>query len=168
MDTLEAIFNRRSVRKYEKGFIIPDEDIKTMLDAAMHAPSACNTRPWEFVVLKSDEAKKKAQQLHSHARHLDTASIAFLVCGKPENQGPVAEGFYPQDCAAATENILLAAHAMGYGTCWCGIYPREERVSAFKEAFSLNSLPFCLITVGKPSEEPQERGYYDESVVSVL
>ena len=168
MTIYDLILSRQSIRKYVKGYEIPEEDIKKMLTAAMHAPSACNTRPWEFYVLKSDAAKEKARSIHPHARHLETASLAIVVCAKPEAQGPVAEGFFPQDCAAVTENILLAAYEMGYGTCWCGIFPREERVKIFKDTFEISSTPFCLITVGKPDETPSKKGFYDETIVTYL
>lgn len=168
MTVYDAILNRQSVRKYQKGYVIPEEDITKILTAGMHAPSACNTRPWEFYVLKSDEAKEKARAIHPHARHLETASIAILVCAKPEMQGPVAEGFFPQDCAAVTENILLCAYELGYGSCWCGIHPRENLSNSFKETFNISSVPFGLITIGKSDETPSKKGFYDESLVKFL
>ncbi len=167
MNVSEAIRARRSVRKY-KAAQIPDEDIKTILEAAMCAPSACNTRPWEFVVLRSDEAKQKALDIHPYAKHLAAASIGILVCGRPDLQEGIASGFFPQDCGAAIENILLQCTELGYGSCWCGIYPGEERTPKFKEAFGLTSTPVALIVVGVPDEEPAMRGFYDETRVKVL
>jgi len=168
MTVLDAIKNRRSIRKYIKDYEIPDSDIKIILESAMYAPSACNTRPWEFFVLKSKDAIEKARAIHPHARHLESASLAILVCAKPELQGPVADGYFPQDCGAAIENILLSAYELGYGTCWCGIYPRDERVNLFKQTFNISSLPFGLITIGKADEEPTKKGFYDESIVTFL
>ncbi len=168
MTVNETILKRQSIRKYIKDFEIPKDDIKKMLEAGMHAPSACNTRPWEFYVLKSMESKEKARQIHPHARHLDTASIAILVCAKPERQGPVAEGFFPQDCGAVTQNIMLSAYELGYGSCWCGIFPRENLITSFKETFDILSIPFALITIGKPDESPSKKGYYDESIITIL
>lgn len=168
MNVYEAILKRRSIRKYEPGFIIPDEDIKKMLTAAMSAPSACNTRPWEFVVLKSDEAKQKALKIHTAATHLKDAGCAILVCALPDCQKPPATGYFPQDCGAAVENILLTALEFGYGTCWCGIYPREERCEQFRREFNLKSLPIAMVVIGKANEAPDARGFYDEKKVSVI
>lgn len=168
VNTIDAIKNRRSVRKYKKGVEIPDEHIKAMLEAAMMAPSACNTRPWEFFVLRSEEAKVKALKIHPAAGHLENASIGILVCAKPELQKGISEGYFPQDCGAAIENILLSALELGYGTGWCGIYPRDERVQEFREEFGISSLPFGLVVVGAADEEPAARGFYDEKLVTVL
>lgn len=168
MNVSDAILKRRSIRKYKPGYEIPDEDLKKILNAAMHAPSACNSRAWEFVVIKSDEAKKRVLKIHPYAKHLADASLAILVCARPDLQQGVAEGFFPQDCGAAVENILLESFELGYGSCWCGIYPREERTELFKKEFNLSSLPFALIVIGKADEEPAEKGFYDESKVTVI
>lgn len=168
MNTIDAIKSRRTVRKYKNGVIIPDEHIKAMLEAAMMAPSACNTRPWEFVVLKSEDAKERALKIHPAAQHLKDASIGILVCAKPDKQEGRAEGYYQQDCGAAIENILLSALELGYGSGWCGIYPRDERVQMFRDEFEISSLPLALVVVGKADEEPDARGFYDEKLVTVI
>lgn len=168
MELTEAILKRRSIRKYKAGFNISDEEIKTILNAAMHAPSACNTRAWEFIVIKSENAKKRVMKIHPYAKHLENASLAILVCARPDLQQGIAEGFFPEDCGAAVENILLQSLELGYGSCWCGIYPREERVELFKKEFGLSSLPFALVVIGKADEEPQEKGFYDEEKVTVI
>lgn len=166
MNLTEAILKRRSVRKYKGGYEMPEEDLKKILNAAMHAPSAKNTRAWEFVVLKSEEAKKRAVKIHPYAKHLENASLAILVCARPDLQQGYVDGFYPQDCGAAIENILLESLELGYGSCWCGIYPREERVELFKKEFELSSLPFALVVIGVADEEPTEKGFYEESKVT--
>lgn len=168
MNVIDAIIKRRSIRKYKAGFEIPDEHIKTMLTAAMSAPSACNTRPWEYVVLKSEEAKQKALKIHAAAAHLKDASLAILVCARPELQIGRSSGFYPQDCGAAIQNILLAALELGYGTCWCGIYPKEDRVKLFKDEFNLTSIPLGLVIVGIADEEPTPKGFYDDKIVRTI
>lgn len=168
MNLTEAILKRRSVRKYKGGYEMPEEDLKKILNAAMHAPSAKNTRAWEFVVLKSEEAKKRAVKIHPYAKHLENASLAILVCARPDLQQGYVDGFYPQDCGAAIENILLESLELGYGSCWSGIYPREERVELFKKEFELSSLPFALVVIGVADEEPTEKGFYEESKVTVL
>ena len=128
MNALETIRSRRSIRKYKEGAEIPKEDLKQILEAAMMAPSACNTRPWEFVVLQDREKLNALMKVHPYVSMLKTASLAIIVCAKPEVQEGICPGYFPQDCGAATQNILLAAKELRYGTCWCGVYPKEERM----------------------------------------
>ena len=165
MELREAIRTRQSIRKYVPGAEIPDEHVHRMLEAAMMAPSACNSRPWKFVVVRSPEVKDKLAEVHPFCKHLREATLAIVVCGLPEAQRRVAQGFWPQDCAAATENILLEARDLGYGTCWCGIYPREDRSEAVRALLQTDGTPFCLITVGVPDETPPVRGFYDAEKV---
>ena len=168
MNTSEAIRSRRSIRKYQAGAAIPKEDIKQILEAAMMAPSACNTRPWEFVVIENRETLEKIMKAHPYVSMLKTASLAIMVCAKPELQKGISEGFFPQDCAAAAQNILLSAKALGYGTCWCGVYPHEHVVQAMKEIVGVDSTPFNIIALGVADDEPAARGFYDESRVKWL
>ena len=165
MELNEAIRTRQSIRKYVVGAEIPDEHVKMMLEAAMMAPSACNTRPWRFVVVRNPAMKEKLATVHPFCGHLREATLAIVVSGLPEAQRRVAKGFWPQDCAAATENILLQARALGYGTCWCGVYPREDRSEAVRQLLDTEGVPFCVITVGVPAETPVVRGFYDEERV---
>lgn len=165
MELKEAIRARRSVRKYVPNVPIPEEDIKTILEAAMMAPSACNCRPWEFVVVRDPEIKEKLVSVHPFCGHAREASAVIVVCGMPDRQRRVAQGFWVQDCAAATENILLQALDLGYGTCWCGLWPREERAEAVRQLLDVNSTPFCIITLGVSAEEPVQRGFYEEEKV---
>jgi len=167
MNVSEAIRKRRSIRKYKENVEIPEEHIKMILEAAMMAPSACNTRPWEFVVIKSKEVREMIAEKHRYARHMKGASLGIVVCAKPEIQeGQISEGFYPQDCGAAVQNILLQSLELGYGTCWCGLYPVERTINKFKDILDIKSVPFALIVLGVPDEEPMQRGFYDETLVS--
>ena len=168
MDVTEAIFNRRSIRKYVPDSKIPPEHLKTILSAAMHAPSACNTRPWEFFVLESDSSKEAAMEILPYASHLRDASLGILVCADSRRQTGIAQGFFPQDCGAAIENMLLQSLALGYGSCWCGIYPHEDRARMFQEKFGIGSTPIALVVIGKAAEQPACRGAYDESRVKIL
>ena len=169
MNTIEAIRARRSVRKYKAGKVLPQEHIDLLLEAAMSAPSACNSRPWEFVLVESAELRKQITAIHPHCRFLPDAALALVVCGLPEAL-PTApgDGFWPQDCAAATQNILLTATELGYGTCWCGIYPDKDRSMAFAKLLGVTTVPFCLILVGTADEQPAQRGFYDPSRVRYL
>lgn len=168
MNLYDAVRKRRSIRKYKPGKTVSDEDIHKILEAGMMAPSACNTRPWEFFVFKSEEARERVMKIHANAYHLKDASVAILVSALPETQQDKASGYFPQDCGAAIENMLLQALDLGYGTCWCGIYPRENRVENYRNEFNITSLPLGLVIIGTADEEPQPRGFYDESKVTVL
>lgn len=168
MNAIEAIKSRRSVRKYKADVAIPREHIAQLLEAAMMAPSACNTRPWEFVVVESREVKERIMEAMPYTQMLGTAPVAIVVCGRPEVQQLVCPGFWPQDCGAAVENILLAAKELGYGTCWCGCYPLEKRVEDMKRILDVTSVPFAVVALGVADESPDARGFFDERKVKYL
>jgi nitroreductase len=161
MTVSEAIHARRSIRKYKKAELT-QEQIDALLEAAMLAPSANNSRPWEFLVVKSREYIDKILKIHPYAGMLKEASLAIVVCGRVETD------FFPQDCGAAVENILLRAVELGLGTCWCGVYPEEKRMRDMRDALGIKSIPFCVIAVGVPGESPAPRGSYDRKRVSYL
>lgn len=168
MNTSEAIRARRSIRKYQKGALIPREQVERLLEAAMMAPSACNSRPWEFVVAESDEIKQKIREIHPYTQMLETASLAIVVCGRPDLQEGICSGFWPQDCGAAIQNLLLQATELGYGCCWCGIYPVMERVEMFRRLLDVTSTPLAVIAVGRPDEAPAARGRFEPERVKYL
>lgn len=168
MNVTEAIRKRRSIRKYKEGILIPDDHIQLMLEAAMMAPSAGNTRPWEFVVIQNREIMEEITQISPYARMMRTASAAIAVCALPDTQTGVCSGFWPQDCGAAAENILLQAQDLGYGTCWCGMYPIQQRVEKARELLKVTSVPYAVIAVGVPAQEPEARGYYDPGRVKYI
>ena len=143
MNTSEVIRNRHSVRKYKKGVQIPRKDIETMLEAAMMAPSACNTRPWEFAVVENPEIRKQIMEISPYTKMLETASLAIVVCARPDLQEGRGSGFFPQDCGAAIENLLLQATDLGYGTCWCGFYGTCGKASGLTEGFQCASGSHC-------------------------
>lgn len=157
MNVTEAIRKRRSVRKYQEGANIPAGRIWTRSwRRPMMAPSARNTRPWEFVVVENREVLNKFPDIQPYTRMMHTASLAIVVCGRPDLQQD-GNIFWPQDCGAAIENMLLQALELGYGTCWCGLYPAEERVRGFQELLDVESIPMgggsrrrsCGRTAGK-------------------
>ena len=163
----EIIKKRKSVRHYEEGYVVPEEQIKLILEAGMLAPSACNSRPWSFIVVRNKEILDKVVEIHPHTRMLKTASLAIVICADINLQSGISEGFFPEDCAAVTENILLQATELDLGTCWCGVYPKENYVKSFKEIFNLpeNIIPFNIIAVGKSVESSGGRGFYEEEKV---
>jgi nitroreductase len=168
--TLEIIKNRRSIRKY-KPTPVSDEQIHAMLEAAMLSPSACNTRPWRFVVITKREKLDALAEIHPYAKMLKTAPLCIAIIALPktqEREDGLPEGFYPQDCGAATLSILLQAEAMGLGSCWCGVYPKDgtQQAVAKELAVPADEIPFCLIAVGEKDEDPKPRGKYEEERVS--
>jgi nitroreductase len=164
---IEAIKDRKSIRNYASKTNVFDEQIKELLESAMLAPSACNSRPWTFIVVQNRAKLNEIPKIHPHAQMLTTASCAIVVCADLNLQSGVSVGFFPQDCGAATQNILLQATELGLGTCWCGVYPKEDKVKAFRSLFALpdNIVPFCVIAVGVPAEEMGSRGFYEEGKV---
>ena len=165
MNTSEAIRARRSIRKYQKGVVIPKAHIEQLLEAAMMAPSACNRRPWEFVVVQKPEILEQIMETHPSSRMLATASLAIVVCGRPDLQEGVCDGCWPQDCGADVENLLLQDEELGYGTCWCGCYPVTKRVEGLQKVLDVTSIPLAVIAVGKVDETPDAKGFYDSSRV---
>lgn len=169
MTVIEAIRKRRSVRKFKSGATVTDEQVKLILEAAMLAPSACNSRPWEFIVIKDREVLDKIRKVHPYTGMLETASLAIIICALPETQTePIMTEYYPQDCGAATENILLQAVELGLGACWCGVYPKEDRIAEIRNILGTTKLPFNIIAIGVPDEDPKPRGYYDENKVTYI
>lgn len=162
--TMEVILNRRSIRKYKDRDIAP-ETVEKLLRAAMSAPSAGNEQPWHFIVVDEREKLDQIPEIHPYSDMVTQAPVAVLVCGDKGEQKH--EGFWVQDCSAATENILIAAEAENLGAVWLGIYPDKERVQSFKEFFNLPEpiVPFSLIPVGYPAEEKPPSDRYKKSRV---
>ena len=162
MEAMEAILGRRSIRKYTvQG--ISDTTLRRLLEAGMSAPSAGNEQPWEFVVIDDRKLLNAIPAIHPHSQMLSEAPLAIAVCGDLQREKHL--GFWMQDCSAATENILIAAHAHGLGAVWLGIYPREERIQGIRRILSIpdNIVPLSLIAVGYPAEEKSGLNRYDES-----
>lgn len=162
-----AIGHRRSIRRFVEGYKISDEELQELLEAAMSAPSAHNTRPWDFVVVENREMIDKLMEIHPHSKMLKTASLAIIVCGRPDLQENMENKYWPQDCAAATQNILLQATYIGLGACWCGVYPDLQRTKEIKELLKAKGEPVALIAVGKPDEHPNQRGFYEKEKITI-
>ncbi|HOU13971.1 MAG TPA: nitroreductase family protein [Anaerolineae bacterium] len=161
MDALEAIFTRRSIRKYTGEPVTADE-LKTILEAGMNAPSANNSQPWHFIVVDEREKLNAIMKVHPYSRMLAEAPLAIVVCGDPS-----ISKFWQQDCAAATENLLLAARALGLGTVWLGVYPDEQRAKGVAALFGVpeHVKPMCIIAVGHPAEQKGRVERYNEGKV---
>ena len=165
---LDNIATRTSVRDYEAR-PVEKEKIEKMLRAAMAAPTAMNKQPWHFVVVDQRNVLDALAGANPYAKMLKKAPLAIVVCG---NTNKMIEGggrdFWIQDASAATENLLLAAHAMGLGAVWTGAYPSEERCISISKVLSLsdNLIPLNMIVVGYPAEQPQPKQKFKEENIS--
>lgn len=165
---LDNIATRTSVRDYEAR-PVEKEKIEKMLRAAMAAPTAMNKQPWHFVVVDQRNVLDALAGANPYAKMLKKAPLAIVVCG---NTDKMIEGggrdFWIQDASAATENLLLAAHAMGLGAVWTGAYPSEERCISISKVLSLsdNLIPLNMIVVGYPAEHPQPKQKFKEENIS--
>jgi nitroreductase len=164
MDALTALYSRRSVRLYT-GKPVARESVNEILQAAMCAPSAGNERPWHFIVLTDRGILDEIPKFHPYSAMLKHASVAVLVCGDASLEKH--KGCWVLDCSAATENILLAAHAKGLGAVWCGVYPTEDRVVNLRKLLNLPDriVPFSLVPIGFPAESKTTEERFDGSRV---
>jgi nitroreductase len=165
-DKLDFIFTRRSIRKYVDREV-PDEMIRDLLEAGMAAPSAVAKDPWHFIVLKTRENLDGLADILTHGQMLRQATAGLVVCGDINRAHGGLESYMLQDLSAAVENILLAANALGLGTCWLGVHPRRERMDGIRKFFSLpeHIIPMCGIALGWPGETPPARTRFDPAKV---
>ena len=165
---LDNIATRTSIRDYEAR-PVEKEKVEKMLRAAMAAPTAMNKQPWHFVVVEQRSVLDSLAGANPNAKMLLKAPLAIVVCGDMDK---VIEGggrdFWIQDASAATENLLLAAHAMGLGAVWMGAYPSEERCKAISATLSLpdNLVPLNMIVIGYPAEHPQPKDKFKEENIT--
>jgi nitroreductase len=159
MDVLQAIHTRRSIRQYEQR-PVPGELVEELLRAAMMAPSACNVQPWHFVVIDDRRTLDAIPVFAPHASMVAAAPLAILLCADLSIE--VSPGYGLIDCSAATEKVLLAAHGLGLGAVWCGVYPLTERMEGFRRLLRLpeNVMPHSLVVVGYPAEQPPSEDRY--------
>lgn len=164
MDALEAIFTRRSIRKFTSAPVSP-EDVRTLLEAAMSAPTAAGVQPWRFIVLTDRAVLDAVPSVHRAANMIRQAPLAILVCGDTTSEQ--YGGYWVQDCSAVMQNILLAARALGLGSCWCGIHSRPEREEGARKLFNLPAeiSPLGLAVIGHPAEPFTAKERYDENKV---
>ena len=163
---LQFIFSRRSIRKY-RDREIPDQIITDLLEAGMAAPSAVKKDPWHFIVIRQRQTLDKMVAFMPNAQMLKQATGAFVVCGDITRAHDQQESYMLQDLSAAVENILLAANALGLGTCWLGVHPRADRMDNIRTLFELpeNIIPMCGIAIGWPAENPPARTRFNQDVV---
>jgi len=164
MDIMTAILGRRSIRKYTEE-CASEEQIKALLKAAMSAPTAKHAREMRYIVVDDRATLDKVALLCPNAGMAAKAKLGILICA--DLSAEIVAGYWPQDCAAAMENLLLAAHGLGLGAVWTGIYPIAERVKIYKEIFELpeNVMPQGFAVIGHPVEEKEPNNRYEEEFV---
>ncbi len=164
METLQAILTRRSIRQYTAQ-TVADKLVKELLAAAMQAPSAGNQRPWHFVVATERTTLNNLAGVLPNGQMLKTAPLAVAICADLALEK--YPGYWAQDCSAATQNLLLAAHASGLGAVWLGVYPVEERVRNVRRQLDLPEqvVPLCVVSIGYPAETKPPIDRYEESRV---
>jgi len=157
LDVFQAIKQRRSIRAYTSENV-SEEEVEKLIDAARWAPSAGDIQPWEFVIVRDAEIKRKLAAAALDQTFIEEAPVVIVVCADEaqSSQGYGYRGvtlYCIQDTAAAIQNILLAAHALGLGTCWIGAF-REELVKRTLKT-PLNVRPVAIIPVGHAAEKPR-------------
>jgi len=163
---LDFIFTRRSVRKY-LAKEIPAEMLHDLLEAGMAAPSARATDPWHFIVISKRETLDRMVGALPNGKMLLTAPAAIVVCGDMHRALEGFESYMLQDVSAAVENILLAAGALGLGSCWLGIHPRHGRMEGIRALFNLpgHIVPVAGIALGWSDTTPEARTRYRQECV---
>lgn len=164
---LENIMTRTSVRQYLPGKTISSDTIETLLRAAMAAPTAVNRQPWQFIVVDNRESLDSLAKALPHAKMLEHASIAIVPCGDLDKAFEGEPSYWIQDVSAATENLLLAAHSLGLGAVWTGVYPTKERMTAVSQQLGLpsNVIPLAVVPVGYPDGEQQPKDKWNPEAV---
>lgn len=168
MELNEALLKRRSVRKFTNEVVSVDA-INELMHAAMSAPSAMNSQPWEFFVIQDKNALNNVIKCMRYANY--GANTAIIVAGNSKRFLPeTMKEFWVQDCSAATENILLRAVELGLGTVWCGAYPNLECSNKLRLALGANEniVPMNVILVGYPDENPEPRDQFDKNKVHII
>lgn len=160
MNIIDAINTRRSIRKYTNE-PISEEQLETILRAGFQAPSAHNRNPREYIVLRDREILEKITAFHPYTKMLPSAGCGIVVCGDKDKQE--STGFIISDCSASIQNMLLAAHGLGLGGVWCGIYDVPVLIEKFSNLLGLpdHIIPIGLVTVGVANEEKRELDKYD-------
>ena len=154
---LENIAERKSVRKYLNKSVEEDK-IDAMVKAGMAAPSGMDRRPWEFVVVTDREALDSMAAKLPYAKMLTNAPLAIVVCGDTTRSS-----YWYLDCSAATQNVLLAAEALGLGAVWTAAYPYEDRIDVVRQNTGLpeNIVPLCVIPIGYPDGPQKAKDKFD-------
>lgn len=156
-EVLEMLYTRRTIREFTDEPVSEDE-VEGVLRAAMAAPSAGNLRPWHFVVVRKRKTLDKLSSVHKYAYMLEKAPLAIIVCGDQE----VSERHWVEDTCVATQNLLLAATALGLGGVWISLYPKKKHQKYVRELLDIPDHVgvLCAVALGRPAEKKQARTQY--------
>ena len=168
MDQLKPIFERRSHRAYSDK-PVPEEVVTNILKAGMFAPSAMNSQPVEFLIMKDDEKRAKVSELVPYWSMLKNAPLGILVLANTLNYKASTKEFIVQDCSASTQNILLAAQAQGLGGVWLGLYPIKDRMAKISKIYDIpeHVHPFSITSIGYPYRELRPHRTFKEEKVHI-
>ena len=165
---INNIMTRTSIRQYTAEPVTKDE-VETLLRAGMAAPTAVNAQPWHFVTITDKAKLKELATTNRRGSMIEQAALAIVVCGNMDKaMKGKGQAYWIQDCSAATENILLAAHALGLGAVWTGLYPMDDRVASVSQVLKLPEtiIPLCTIVIGHPAENPTPKDKWKPENVS--
>ncbi len=162
-ETLDTIYSRRSVRAFT-GEAVLREDLIRILKAAMAAPSAVNIQPWAFVVVTDRRTLDELCERLPYAKMLDRAGAAIVVCGIPDKDDVFSKDYWIMDCSAASENILLACHALGLGAVWTAVHVDQERITNVRKILGIPEkiVPLNVIPIGVPKEQGKALNKFKE------
>lgn len=165
-ERMSFIFGRRSIRAYTAE-PVSDDAVQRLLEAAMAAPSAAAKDPWRFVVVRNRGMLTAIRTALPNGQMLGSAALGIVVCGDQDAAHDQQTGYLVQDCAAATQNLLLCAHILGLGACWLGVYPREQRIKSLQKILGLRDpvLPIACIAIGHPAERKEARTRFNPTFV---
>lgn len=164
----DMIMSRTSVRSFLDQPIEPKK-VDMLLHAGMAAPSACNKQPWHFAVIDDRKLLDQIPHFSPYASMVKEAPLAIVVCGDlSKTLNGIEQEFWIQDCAAATENILLMAHALNLGAVWTALYPLEDRYNRMQNLLGLpsNLIPLNTIVIGHPKNLPAPKDKWNEANIS--
>jgi nitroreductase len=161
-EIINTILSRRSIRQFT-----PEppkqETLILLLKAAMAAPTACNSQPWEFIVVTEPAVLDRIREEFLFARY--NAPAAIVVCANISiANNSAARDHWVQDCSAATENILIAAAGLGLGAVWIGVHPYPSKIKPLATVLRIpeHVIPLSVVMVGHPAETKEPRTQYDE------
>ncbi|NTW74983.1 MAG: nitroreductase family protein [Chlorobiaceae bacterium] len=151
-DALRAIMNRRSVRDFTESEV-DSETLELLLRAGMAAPTARNTQPWSFIVVTEHGLLEGLAEGLPYGKMLGKARAAITVCALPEEANGQSSELAVVDATCATENILIAAHALGLGAVWVAAYPYSDRMAHVRSMMQIPDtvIPLCVIPLGHPT-----------------
>lgn len=144
-----------------------EEKIKKILSAGMFAPSAHNSQPWEFIIVRNKHNLLLLSKIVVNWAMLPQADAAIITVSNNQGYKANTKGFFIHDCAAATQNMLLAAHALGLGSVWLGLYGKEKEMCEVRGVLNIpeDIMPFSIIPLGYPAEDKHPHSTYREEKV---